>query len=134
MQKSCSEQLLACAQELVKELGRSPTRREFRQRHGHVPEGTIARLYGSWGDLIRAAGAEPNLAANIQHMWSLSEIADAWMRWYAVHGHYPTQRESNGGTVMRSMPRIPSYGTLRKRFQPLDWNRIRERIIGLLGG
>lgn len=57
----CPEQLLRKIEKLAKELGKTPTRREFIKKYGDNGDlDSIYRTYGSWNGAVAMCGLQPN--------------------------------------------------------------------------
>lgn len=99
-------------------LGRSPTQREF-SRHTKTPAGVLTRVFGGWGELVRAAGLFVQGSGVYRtDAWLLCEWARVARKLGCVprRAQFQAEGEVDAATMCR---RLGGWGAVAGRF--LAW-------------
>ena len=110
------DELIVQVQMLAKELGRTPTRKEFDQDPRTASSGAAINKFGSWNKFLEAAG----LKVNVKHSTNLTKdelIVQVQMLAKEL-GRTPTRKEFDQD------PRTASSGAAINKFG--SWNKFLE--------
>jgi hypothetical protein len=100
---------IAELQRVAKQLGHTPTHREFNE-HGSMGNASVTRRFGTWNKALKAAGLEPNKIDKVTKTQALAELK----RVAKQLGHTPTAAEFRNHGSMCADPFTTLFGSWNK--------------------
>lgn len=113
--------------------------RRFNQRHQRAPRyrdlereptmpspQTTRKLFGTFQDAVRAAGATPAYEGRRISRWTVEEMVQAFCAWRLRRKRWPNRAD------MVEDPGLPSPATTRRHFGTENPDRLSQAVLGLL--
>lgn len=117
---NCPDQLIQKIRDLKKEIGRTPSKKDFRNKWKGRFLGTIYETFGSWSKAVELAGFKP-LDKEKEEKYNRSSLITYLQNFYQRFGRTPTKSDSADGY-------IPSIDTYRKYWKTMNAARIQAGV------
>jgi len=95
---SCPDQLLDLIDKYAKEIGRTPTRREFQKRYEGKFLGSIGLTYGTWGQALQILKLTPQ-PAGFQRKYSKEVLVKLLIEFRERYGREPMSSDCDHGLL-----------------------------------
>lgn len=117
---NCPDQLIQKIRDLKKELGRTPSRRDFKLKWKGRFMGTIYETLGSWTKAVQLAGMKP-LSKVREDKYSRESLIKYLQNFYKRFDRTATKVDAEAGY-------IPSVDTYRKHWKTMNAARIQAGV------
>jgi DNA-directed RNA polymerase specialized sigma24 family protein len=102
------EHVVECHRRFQEKFGRAPIQEDAKHNPTMPCPNTVARLFGSWREALKAAGLESAYADRRMTPWSDDEMVLTLCEWRLDHGRWPGMHD------MTTDPALPSPATTRR--------------------
>jgi hypothetical protein len=119
---NCPDQLLDKLKVLKKELGKVPTKRDFRAKYKGRFLGTIYQTFGSWTNAVKKAGMTPiSETPGAERKYTDKQLLDYLKEFHKMHSRLASHSDFDRGL-------LPAHSTYIEHFGSMNKARVRAKL------